>query len=56
MTLYGKISAHGVDVSINCDDLVGTGIKKKVGSIVRVTNLNSNFLYCFACAATNAKE
>jgi len=27
MKLYGKVSANGVDVSTNCDDLMGTGTK-----------------------------
>jgi hypothetical protein len=27
MKLFGKVSANGVDVSANCDDLMGTGTK-----------------------------
>lgn len=27
MKLFGKVSANGVDVSTNCDELIGTGTK-----------------------------
>lgn len=30
MTLYGKPSANGVDVSTNCNELEGTGLKNRI--------------------------
>ncbi len=30
MTLYGKPSANGVDVSTNCNELDGTGLKNRI--------------------------
>jgi hypothetical protein len=53
MKLYGKISANGVDVSTNCDELVGTGTKEPVGKIIRVSHLQPNNNYCFAVAPLN---
>ena len=34
MTLYGKLSANGVDVSANSISLEGTGIKRSNSSVV----------------------
>ena len=53
MKLFGKISANGVDVSTNCDELVGTGTKEPVGKIIRVSHLQPNNNYCFAVAPLN---
>lgn len=53
MKLFGKPSANGVDVSTNCDELVGTGTKEPVGKIIRVSHLQSNNNYCFAVAPLN---
>lgn len=53
MSLYGKPSANGVDVSTNCNELEGTGIKNRIDEIIKVRNLKANNLYCFAVAATN---
>lgn len=39
MKLYGKVSANGVDVSTNCDDLMGTGTKESVGRVIKVDHL-----------------
>mgnify|MGYP003419304564 CR=1 FL=1 len=56
MTLYGKISANGVDVSTNSNTLSGTGIKRSISSVIEVKNLESNAIYCFACTGTNGKN
>lgn len=56
MSVYGKISAHGVDVSTNCNELNGTGLKYNIGSVVQVRQLQSNNQYCFACASTDSKD
>ncbi len=53
MKLYGKIAANGVDVSTNCDQLMGTGIKQPLGKIIKVSHLNNNNFYCFAVAPLN---
>ena len=53
MSLYGKISANRVDVSTNCNELQGTGLKRKMGKVVKVSNLLPNDMYCFAVAGTN---
>ena len=53
MKLFGKASANGVDVSTNCDELVGTGTKEPVGKIIRVSHLQSHNNYCFAVAPLN---
>ena len=50
MSIYGKLSANGVDVSLNCVELEGTGIRKNIGKTVKVSSLNCNNLYCFAAA------
>lgn len=56
MSIYGKISANGVDVSTNCNELEGTGLKNKIYEVVRVTNLQVNNVYCFAVAPTNEES
>ena len=56
MSLFGKPSANGVDVSHNCDELEGTGLKNKINEVVRVSNLKPNNIYCFASAATNEEN
>ena len=56
MCLFGKPSANGVDVSHNCNQLEGTGIKLKKTEAVRITNLKANNIYCFASASTNEEE
>jgi hypothetical protein len=53
MKLFGKISANGVDVSTNCDELVGTGTKEPVGKIIKVSHLKPNNNYCFAVSPLN---
>lgn len=56
MSLFGKPSANGVDVSVNCNELEGTGCKNGLDQIVRVTHLKPNDVYCFAAAPTNSEE
>ena len=56
LSLYGKVSANGVDVSTNCNELEGTGLKRKIGKVVKTTGLTTNNLYCFAVAGTNENE
>lgn len=56
MSIYGKASANGVDVSLNCVDLEGTGIRKDVGKTVKVSSLEPNNLYCFAAGAIDSYE
>ena len=56
MSIYGKPSANGVDVSYNCDELEGTGIKNHIDEVVKITNLKPNNIYCFASAPTNQEE
>lgn len=56
MSIYGKPSANGVDVSTNCNQLEGTGIKNRIDEVVRVNNLKPNNIYCFAVAATNEES
>jgi hypothetical protein len=56
MKLFGKISANGVDVSANCDELVGTGIKHPLGKVVKVSHLKANNNYCFAVGPLNEHE
>lgn len=53
MKLFGKVSANGVDVSTNCDELMGTGTKQPVGRIIKVGHLQPNNNYCFAVAPLN---
>ena len=53
MKLFGKISANGVDVSANCDELIGTGIKHPLGKVIKVSHLKENSQYCFATSALN---
>lgn len=53
MSLYGKPSANGVDVSANCNELQGTGLNNRIDQVVKVTDLKPNNIYCFAVAATN---
>ena len=50
MKLFGKVSANGVDVSTNCDELIGTGTKQPVGKTIKVSHLQPNNKYCFAVA------
>ncbi len=50
MSIYGKPSANGVDVSLNCTELTGTGVRKEIGKTVKVSSLIPNNLYCFAAA------
>lgn len=54
MTLYGRKSTNGLDVSTNNNSLEGTGIKRSIGSVIEVKNLEPNNIYCFACTATNS--
>jgi hypothetical protein len=54
MALFGKVSAHGVGVSVTSNELNNTGIKYPLGSILQVNNLLQNESYCFAAAAYNA--
>jgi hypothetical protein len=56
MSVYGKPSANGVDVSLNCVELEGTGIRKNIGKTVKVSSLAPNSLYCFAAAGTDNYE
>lgn len=56
MSLFGKPAANGVDVSHNCNELEGTGIKNKIDEVVRVTNLKPNNIYVYATAATNNED
>jgi hypothetical protein len=56
MAIYGKISAHGVDVSTNCNELNGTGLRENLGSVVHIRQLQPNNYYCFACASTDSKD
>jgi hypothetical protein len=56
MKLFGKVSANGVDVSANCDELIGTGTKATFGSIIKVSHLKPNNNYCFAVAPINEDD
>jgi hypothetical protein len=56
MSIYGKHSANGVDVSLNCVELEGTGIRKEIGKSVKISSLNPNSLYCFAAAGVDQSE
>ena len=56
MSIFGKPSANGVDVSHNCNELEGTGIKNRIDEVVKITNLKPNSIYCFASAATNDED
>jgi hypothetical protein len=56
MSIYGKISAHGVDVSTNCNELQGTGLRERVGTVVHIRQLLPNNHYCFACASTDNRD
>ncbi len=56
MSIYGKPSANGVDVSLNCVQLEGTGIRKEVGKSVKVSSLSANNLYCFAAAGIDQND
>lgn len=56
MSIYGKISAHGVDVSTNCNELQGTGLREPIGTIVHIRQLLPNNHYCFACASTDNRD
>ena len=56
MSIYGKQSANGVDVSLNCTELEGTGIRKNIGKSVKIAGLKSNNLYCFAAAGIDNYE
>ena len=56
MSVYGKPSANGVDVSLNCVELEGTGIRHEMGATVRVSSLTPNTLYCFAAAGVDQGE
>lgn len=56
MSIYGKISAHGVDVSTNCNELQGTGLREPVGTVMHVRQLLPNNHYCFACASTDTRD
>lgn len=56
MSVYGKPSANGVDVSLNCVELEGTGIRKEVGKTVKVSSLTPNNVYCFAAAGVDQNE
>jgi hypothetical protein len=53
MSIYGKPSANGVDVSINCNELEGTAIKMDIGKTVKISSLKPNGLYCFAAAGVD---
>jgi hypothetical protein len=53
MSIFGKISANGVDVSTNCVELTGTGMKQEIGKTVKISNLIPNNVYCFAVAGIN---
>ena len=53
MSIYGKPSANGVDVSLNCIELEGTGIRKDIGKTVKVSSLKCNNLYVFAAAGVD---
>lgn len=48
MKLWGKVSANGVNVSANCDQLMVTGTKQPVGKVIKVQHLAPNNIYCFA--------
>ena len=56
MSIYGKISAHGVDVSTNCNELQGTGLRERVGTVVHIRQILPNNHYCFACASTDNRD
>ena len=56
MSLFGKPSANGVDVSVNCNELEGTGLKNRAEQVVKVKELKPNNVYCFAVAATNEES
>lgn len=56
MSIYGKKAANGVDVSLNCVDLEGTGVRKDIGKTVKVSNLEANSLYVFAAAGIDNNE
>lgn len=56
MSIYGKPSANGVDVSLNCTELEGTGIRKEIGKTVKVSSLSANNVYCFAAAGVDQNE
>ena len=56
MSIFGKPSANGVDVSHNCNELEGTGVKNRRDEVVKITNLKPNNIYCFASASTNDED
>lgn len=56
MVLYGKVSAHGVNVSTTCVDLQNTGIRCNIGSVVQIGALVQNEGYCFAVTGFNINE
>jgi|JI6StandDraft_1071083.scaffolds.fasta_scaffold39694_2 hypothetical protein len=57
MSIYGKISAHGVDVSTNCNELQGTGLREVgMGTVVHIRQILPNNHYCFACASTDNRD
>jgi hypothetical protein len=56
ISLYGKKSAHGVNVSLTCTELNNTGRRHEPGEVVRVDGLTENEAYCFAVAAWDARE
>jgi len=56
MSMYGKVSQNGVDVSLTSTDLQNTGTRVKNGAIVTITNLRVNEKYCFAAAGYNPQE
>lgn len=48
MALFGKPSGSGVGVSLNNTEYDGTGEKKPMGDVVKVTELIPNEKYVFA--------
>lgn len=56
MSIYGKESANGVDVSAACKDLYNTGLLQKIGSVVTIKHLQQNQKYCFAVGSFDAND
>lgn len=56
MSIYGKPSANGVDVSLNCTELEGTGFRKEMGKTIKISSLTPNNLYCFAASGIDQND
>jgi len=42
MSIFGKESANGVNVSLTCNELNNTGIRQTIGAIVTINGLKRN--------------